>query len=198
MKNCLTKSDFYFFTNTLNEILENNIIKFKNIAIICKDLNQELNLENLLKIKKFCKKNYIKFYIADNFKLAIKLKSDGIFISSWNKKKISFYKPNFELIGGSHNQFEIYCKKNQGCKKILLSPIFQNSKYKKNNILGTVKFNLMSRFVNGPEIIALGGINGSNFKKIYLTKSSAIGFISWVYSKQIKKPVLFLKYGLNY
>lgn len=184
------KNNFYLFTSSLNDEIKKNIFKFIGVNIICKDLNNNLDFKNLLEIKKFCKKNNIKFFIADNFKLAVKLKSNGLYISSWNKKIYIKYKPGFQLIGSAHNHLDIYYKKIQKCDYLTISPIFYNSKYSKNSILGPIKFNFISRFAN-LKTIALGGINNKNFNKIYLTKSCGVGFISWIYSLKIKKPVHF-------
>ena len=191
MSRYYSKSNFYLFTNFLNDILKKNLLKFIGVNVICKDLNNNLDLKNLLEIKKFCKKNNIKFYIADNYKLAVKLKSNGLFISSWNKKNYLKYKPEFKFIGSAHNQLDIYYKKRQKCDFIVISPIFYNSKYSKNSILKPIKFNILSKFCD-IKIIALGGINDKTFKKILLTKSVAVGFFSWINDLEIKKPVHFL------
>jgi thiamine-phosphate pyrophosphorylase len=191
MSRYYSKSNFYLFTNFLNDILKKNLLKFIGVNVICKDLNNNLDLKNLLEIKKFCKKNNIKFYIADNYKLAVKLKSNGLFISSWNKKNYLKYKPEFKFIGSAHNQLDIYYKKRQKCDFIVISPIFYNSKYSKNSILKPIKFNILLKFCD-IKIIALGGINDKTFKKILLTKSVAVGFFSWINDLEIKKPVHFL------
>lgn len=188
---CTSKPSFYFFTNSVNKILEKNILKFTGINIICKDLKEELKFSNLLKIKSFCKRNNLKFYIADNFKLAIKLNADGIYISSWNKIIYPLYKSKFEFIGAVHHQKDFYYKLKQRCTKITLSPLFLNSKYSVNKILGTIKFNLLSKYFGKCEIIALGGINSKNLRKVYLTKSAGVGFASWINKDELKKPVYF-------
>lgn len=185
-----TKNNFYFFTNFINDSVKKNLLKFIGINVICKDLNNKLHLESLIEIKKFCKKNKINFYIADNYKLAVKLKSNGLFISSWNKKNYLKYKPEFKFIGSAHNQLDIYYKKKQKCDFLTISPLFYNSKYSKNNILKPLKFNLLSNFCK-INLIALGGINEKNFKKVFLTKSMGIGFFSWILNPKIKKPVHF-------
>jgi thiamine-phosphate pyrophosphorylase len=187
----ISKINFYLFTNFIDDHLKKNLVKFIGISIICKDLNNKLNLESLFEIKEFCKKNKLKFYIADNYKLAVKLKSDGLFISSWNKKKYLKYKPEFKFIGSAHNQLDIYYKQKQNCDYLTISPLFYNSKYSKNNILKPLKYNLLSNICN-IKLIALGGINEKTIKKVLLTKSVGVGFFSWIFNTQIKKPVHFV------
>jgi 2-keto-3-deoxy-6-phosphogluconate aldolase len=64
----------------------------------------------------------------------------------------------------------------------MLSPIFYNNKYSKNQILNPIKFNLMSLSWK-TEICALGGVSNDNIKKIKITKARSIGIKSWVYKK---------------
>ena len=93
-------------------------------------------------------------------------------------------------MGGKYNQLDIYYKKKQRCDFLTISPLFYNSKYSRNRILKPVKFNLLSNFC-GIKIIALGGINEKNFKKVLLTKSDGVAFFSWILNSKIKKPVHF-------
>ena len=182
---------FFIFIDQIDNDLENNLSKFKNLSIIYKP-NQKgvIDLQEFQKIKKFCKFKKVKLYIIDDFKRAIKLGVNGVYISSNNKKKLPKLKKNFAFIGSAHSQLEFYFKLRQNCKYIFLSPLFKNIKYSDNQILNPVKFNLISLQwkVN---LIALGGINAGNFKKVYLTKSQGVAFISWVKKEQIKKPVHF-------
>ena len=55
----------------------------------------------------------IKFYLANNVKLALKLKLDGAYIPSFNKdiKHLSYSFPKkFIIIGSAHNNKEIKIK----------------------------------------------------------------------------------------
>ena len=178
----------FFFTSSLNSIIKKNLRKLINVSIVYKLDNNNLNINEFLKIKEFCKKERIKIYFPDNIKLAIKLGADGLFISSKNNKIFQPYKKSFKIIGAIHNQNEFYFKLLQKCEYLFLSPIFNNPKYSDNKILGTIKFNLISQNWKY-KLIALGGINSKNFKKIYLTKSSGVGFVSWINEALIKKPV---------
>ena len=180
----------FFFTSYLDNTIKNNLRKFKNISIVYNTQENSLNINEFLKIKEFCKKEKIKIYILDNIKLAIKLGTDGIFITSQNKKIYQPYKKSFKFIGTAHNQREFYFKTYQKCEYLFLSPIFYNPKYSNNKILQITRFNLIA--LNWKKkLIALGGINNKNLKKIYLTRSCGVGFVSWINKSPIKKPVYF-------
>ena len=178
----------FFFTDHLNETIEYNIKKFKNLSIIFKNnYNQGFNLENFIKIKKFCVRNKIKLYMMDDFKTAIKLKTDGIYYSSTNNKIDIYYKKSFKIIGSAHSQREYYFKKKQGCEYIFLSPLFENKKYSNNKLLGVNKFNLMSNNW-ATKLVALAGINEKNYKKVFMTRCVSVAFNSWIISQKTKKP----------
>ena len=183
---------FFFFTNTLNDIIKRNYNKFKNLSIIYKVDKNNLNISEFLKIKDFCKKRRIKIYFPDNLKMAIKFGADGLFISSSNNRIYQPYKKLFKFLGSAHSQKEFYFKSKQKCDYIFLSPVFKTDKYSNSKILGLIKFNLISLDWK-TNLIALGGINDSNLKKIFLTKSCSLGFVSWMKNPKIKKPVYFVK-----
>lgn len=117
--------------------------------------------------------------MANNIKLAIKLDLDGAYIPSfYNKMLINSFskKKNFQLIGSAHTIKEIKIKEKQGVKIIFLSPLFKTLKSK--NYLNIFNFNLLSKKTN-LKIIALGGINKLNFKKLFLLKIHGFASISF-------------------
>jgi thiamine-phosphate pyrophosphorylase len=121
---------------SINKI--NKLIIYRNYST--KIIDQTL----ILKIKKYCKKKSIKFYLSNNIKLAIKLDLDGAYIPSFNNKlkHLAYsYKKNFKLIGSAHNLKEIRIKENQNVSKIFLSSLFKKNK----NFLGINKFKLLSK-----------------------------------------------------
>jgi thiamine-phosphate pyrophosphorylase len=194
--NTFYSDNFYFFTNQLTENNKQNLIKFKNISIIYEEsLTLNNNNKELLKIIKFCKENKIKVYVKDNIRTANKFNLNGVFLSGSNKIPIlnnnSNLKINFKIIGSAHNQIEYFFKKRQSCEDIFLSPVFKNAKYRQTQILTINKFNLISKEWKC-NLFALGGINLFNIKKIYITKSKGIGFVSFINDFKIKKPVYFL------
>jgi thiamine monophosphate synthase len=189
-KNYLEK--FFFFTDSIDNEIIKKIVNFKNISIIYSAFNKNNNLNELNKIKNFCKKNNIKLYITNDLKLAINIKADGLFLNNNFKEKliINYNKHNFKIIAGVHSQKEYWLKTVEMYDDLIISPIYYNNKYSINKILGPIKFNLLT-LDWGKRKYALGGINLNNLKKIYLTRSYGVGFISLINNPQIKKPVCF-------
>ena len=153
----------YYFINKFDT---NNIDKQdKQTAVIYRNYSKKTTDQTLiLKIKKYCKKKSIKFYLSNNIKLAIKLNLDGVYIPSFNTclKHLAYsYKKNFKIIGSAHNLKEIRIKEKQGVKKIFLSSLFKKNK----NFLGINKFKILSNLTN-INVVALGGISKSNLKKL--------------------------------
>ncbi len=119
-------------------------------------------------------------YLSNNIKLALKLDLDGVYLPSFNKLcnyKNLHAKKKFKIIGSAHNLHEVKNKENQGCSSIFISPIFKTKK--SNYFLDIIRFNLIANN-SKKKIVALGGVNSSNYKKIKLTKSTALASISWI------------------
>ena len=170
--------EIYYFIDDFN--IENLKNLPKKISIIYRDHHVKPKLSKVLLIRDFCRKNNIKFFIANDFKFALKVKCNGVYISGF-KKILNLKNLNlpldFEILGSAHNIPEIKIKENQGCSKIFISPIFKTNK--RYYFLGITRFNILSLATN-KSIIALGGINENNFKKIKITKSIGLASISWI------------------
>ena len=160
-----------FDTNIIDKQNQQTIIIYRNYSTNFEDKEQ------ILKIKNFCKKKSIKFYLSNNIKLALKLDLDGAYIPSFNKnfKHLSYsFKKKFKIVGSAHNLKEIRIKENQKVEKIFLSSLFKMNK----NFLGINKFKLLSKLTN-KKIVALGGISKNNKKKINLLKKVDFAGISY-------------------
>ena len=169
----------YFFINNF----EPNLIKCqdKKTSIIYRNYQKDINYDEIIKIKKFCKKNNFKFYLSNNIRLALNLDLDGAYIPSFYKKfhHLSYsYKKNFVLLGSAHNHKEIQIKQKQKVEKIFLSSLFKKNK----NYLGTNKF--QNYTLNGKKkFIALGGINKKNLKTLNLLNVFGFAGISFFKKK---------------
>ena len=168
----------FLFIDEFN--LKNLSLLDKNIDIIYRNYKKKTDKSTLISIKKFCKRSKRKFYIANDIKKAIQLNIDGVYIPSFNKKinYSSFNtKKKFEIIGSAHNKKEIFIKKAQKCRLIFLSSLFKSEKSKK--FLDVIKYNL-TILCEKKQFVALGGINETNIKKVYLTKSVGFAGIRWI------------------
>ena len=169
----LTKYYFIntFDTNNLQKQDKETIIIYRNYT------SANLNIHKLLKLKNFLRKRGNKFFIANNFKLALKLRLDGIYIPSFNNKfshlAYSTFS-NFSIIGSAHNLKEIKIKEQQKVQSIVISSLFKQNK----NYLGLYKFKIYRKYTR-KKVIALGGISKKNIKKISLLNISGIAGISY-------------------
>ena len=104
--------------------------------------------------------------------MALKLDLDGIYLPSFNKSfnHLSFkLKKKFLIIGSAHNLKELRVKELQKVNIIFISSLFKKNK----NYLGINKFKNLINLTN-LKIVALGGINKVNIKKIKLI--NCVGF----------------------
>ena len=166
----------YYFINKFDT---NNIDKQdKQTAIIFRNYSSKPTDQLLiLKIKRYCKKKSIRFYLSNDFKLAIKLNLDGVYIPAFNTsfKHLSYsVKKNFKIIGSAHNLKEIKEKENQNVEKIFLSSLFKRNK----NYLGMNKFRLLSNLTKR-RVVVLGGVSKVNLKKLKLLNQLEFAGISY-------------------
>ena len=167
----------YYFINKFDTNNINN--QDKQTAIIYRNYSSDLknNEDLILKIKNYCKKKRIKFYLSNNIKLALKFNLDGAYIPSFNKNTNHLaysLKKNFDLVGSAHNLKEIRIKEKQAVKKIFLSSLFKKNK----NFLGINKFKILSNLTK-KNVVALGGISKSNLKKLNFLDHSDFAGISY-------------------
>ena len=116
-------------------------------------------------------------------RLALTLKFDGVYIPSFNKKinfTLNKRTKNFKIIGSAHNLAEIRIKEKQGVDMVFISPLFKVNK--SNNFLDVLKFNKLALLTN-KEVIALGGINKFNIKKLNILSVNGFSGISYFQKK---------------
>ena len=166
----------YYFINKF----DTNIIdkQDKQTTIIYRNYNSKtIDQDLILKIKKYCKKRKVKFYLSNHIKLAIKLDLDGAYIPSFNKstKHLAFsLKKKFNIIGSAHGIKQIRTKETQNVSSIFISSIFKKNK----NYLGINKFKLISN-LTVKKVVALGGISKTNIKKLKLIDNFEFAGISY-------------------
>ena len=81
----ILKKKYYLIIESIKDINLKNIKKRNKFVIIYRNNKNLEKKENILKFRKLCKLKSIDFYVANNINLAIKLNSDGIYLSAYNK-----------------------------------------------------------------------------------------------------------------
>ncbi len=141
----------------------------KNTGVIFRNYKKKIDLKTVKKFNKLCKKNKLRFFLANNIKLALQANLDGVYIPSFNKSlNLNNFKnkrKNFTILGSAHNILELKRKEQQGVDFIFLSPLFLTKNYQHN--LGIIRFNLITQETKKP-VIALGGVRKNNINKINL------------------------------
>ena len=166
----------YYFINSFDTNIINK--QDKTTTFIYRDYkSSKFDTNKILKLKTFLKKRGNKFLLANNFKMALKFKLDGVYLPSFynrfNHLNYSTYS-NFIILGSAHNLKEIKIKELQKVQGIFISSLFK----KNNNFLGINKFKIICSY-SKKNIIALGGISKKNIKKLRLLNISGFAGISF-------------------
>ena len=149
----------------------------KSTVIIYRNYSASSEIATIQKFERYCKKKGVTFILANNVKLAINLNLDGVYIPSFNKSfsHLSYnLKKKFLIIGSCHNLKEIRNKEIQKIKLIFISSIFKKNK----KFLGINKFRNLSNNTK-LKIVALGGVNKNNLKKLKLVNCVGFAGISY-------------------
>ena len=75
---------YFVFLDELNSTIKQNIVKIRNINVIIDISKPEENFKLFLNLIFFLRKNSIPFFLKNDYKIAIKYKADGLFLTSNN------------------------------------------------------------------------------------------------------------------
>ena len=182
----IKKKNYYFYIDSIKSINLNLIKKNQKICIIYRNLSKVESFEKIAKFRKICKQKKFKFFIANNYQLAKKIKGDGLYLSSYNKKIYH----NINVIGSAHNFQELNQKIKQKCKIVILSRLFKVDKKDKKSFLGIIKFNLTCQKYK-IRILPLGGIKEKNLLKLNLVNADGFALLSEIKKKPAIASRLF-------
>ena len=184
------KEKYFLIIQNIKDINLNNIKKNNKFVIILRNQKSIDTIDTLIKFRKECKIKGIEFFVANNTKLAVLLKSDGVYISSFYKgfRQLNLRKLNKKILGSAHNFKEINEKRKQGCSYVILSKLFRVDYAPEESFYGIIKFNLMG---SQKKLIPLWGIKLINLNKVKLIKSEGVAIMSEVKKKPAISSRLF-------
>ena len=148
------------------------------------------------KIIKICKKYNVKFIINDDPYLALKVKADGCHLGQKdmdvkNARKILKDK----IIGITcHNSIKLAKNALLNNASYIAIGAFYQTKTKKVEYRANIQtLKKIKKLVNLP-IVAIGGINETNYKKLLLNKADFLAISSYIWNNKKFRPHQAVKY----
>jgi len=182
------------FYKKLDQVLKTKQVKYFQLRL------KKMSITNLVKIskiiKKIVKKNNVKFLINDSPIVAKMVGADGCHIG---QKDISFLKSR-KILGKNkiigitcHNskKFAINAKK-YGANYVAFGSFFKSSTKKSAFKANLAILRWAKKKINMP-IVAIGGIDSSNYKKILSNGADFIACSGYVWNNKKLDPVSAIK-----
>ena len=182
------------FYNDLDKILKTKKVKYFQLRV--KNISNSNLIKISNKIKKIVKKNNVKFIINDIPAVAKKIDADGCHIG----QKDLDYKSSRKILGEKkiigitcHNSKKLALKANvDGADYIAFGSFFKTSTKKTAFKANLAILRWAKKKISMP-IVAIGGINSSNYKKILSSGANFIACSSYIWNNKKLDPVSAIK-----
>ena len=181
------------FYNDLIEVLKSKKVSFFQLRL--KNTTLEKKIVIAKKIKKICKKYKTKFLINDDVLLAKKLGIDGCHLGQKDMKILKARKIIKKKIIGitCHNSIKLAKLAIKNEADYLAFGAFYASKTKKTKFKANLQLlKSISKLTKAP-IVAIGGINSNNYKKLLLNKANFLAISGYIWNNKKLKPIEALK-----
>ncbi len=188
-----TKINSSFYGN-LVKVLRQKKVSFFQLRLKRQKLKKKIIIGK--KIKKICKKFKVKFLINDDVYLTKILGADGCHLGQ-NDTNITRAR---KLIGNKiigitcHNSLDFAKIAVKNKANYIAIGAFNLSKTKKIKYKASLNFlkKVRKKFTKTP-IVAIGGINSSNYKKLLLNKANFLAISSYIWKNKKQKPFEAIK-----
>ena len=181
------------FYDDLREILKSNKIKYFQLRQ--KNSSKKEILLAAYKIKKICKSFKVKFIINDYPLIAKKVRADGCHLGQGDMK-ISEARELLKnkIIGITcQNSVKLLNKALENKPDYIAIGAFNKSNTKKTKHKATLNHLKIFRKITKKPIVAIGGINQNNYKKLLLNKADFLAISSFVWNNKYLKPIDAIK-----
>ena len=147
------------------------------------------------KIKAICKKFNVKFLINDDVLLAKKLDADGCHLGQTDMSIFEARKLIKDKIIGitCHNSIKLVKKSVQHKADYIAIGAFNISKTKKVKYKATINLLKKVKKITKTPIVAIGGINSNNYKKLLLNKANFLAISGYIWKNKKIKPIEAIK-----
>ena len=175
-----------------------NLLKLKKVSFFQLRLKKDSFKKKLLiarKIKIICKRYKVKFLINDDPTLVKKVNADGCHLGqedmNINKAKKLL---KDKIIGITcHNSLKLAKLAIKNEADYIAFGAFSSSKTKKVKFKANVRLIKKLKNSSNIPIVAIGGINKSNYKKLLLNKADFLAISGYIWANKKLKPLEALK-----
>ena len=177
------------FLETLDLVFKTKRISFFQLRLKKQNTKKIVNIGK--KIKKLCNKNRVKLIVNDDPMLAKKINSDGCHIGQSDSTVLNARKIiNKKIIGVTcHNSKKLIKKAIKEKVDYIAIGSFYTSKTKKTKFKANIKLLKAAKKMTKIPIVAIGGINLKNYKKLLLNKANFLAISSYVWRNKKLSPV---------
>ena len=143
------------------------------------------------KIEKICRSSKVKFIVNDDPWLAKKLNADGCHLG---QKDMNIYEAR-KIIGNKiigitcHNSIRLAKNAIKSKANYLAFGAFYSTKTKKTKFHATTKILRKVKKLTNIPLVAIGGINASNYKNLLLNKANFLAISGYVWKNKKYKPL---------
>ena len=178
------------FYKELDKVLKTNKVKYFQLRL--KNISDSNLFKISKKVRKIVKKNNVKFLINDKPFLAKKVGDDGCHIGQKDMNFINSRKilGKNKIIGITcHNSKKLALKaKKNGANYVAFGSFFKSST-KKTNFRANLEILRWTKKKISMPIVAIGGINSINYKKILTSGADFIACSSYIWNNKKLDPV---------
>ena len=177
------------FYKNLKLIFKTGKVSFFQLRLKYYSLKQKIIIGK--KIRKICLKSKVKFIINDDPMLTLKLNADGCHIG---QKDMNIRKAK-KLLGKKiigvtcHNSINLAKKAIKAKVSYIAFGAFYPSSTKKTRYVASKKVLDKVRKLTKTPIVAIGGINPNNYKKLLLNKANFLAISGYIWKNKNYKPL---------
>ena len=182
-----------FFYGDLTKILKLKKVSFFQLRLKKTSFKKKIVIGK--KIKKICKKHKTKFLINDDVMLAKKLNTDGCHLGQKDMKITKAKKIiNKKIIGITcHNSIKLVKIAIKNGASYIAIGAFNISKTKKVKYKASINLLKQAKKITKTPIVAIGGINSKNYKKLLLNKANFLAISGYIWNNKKLKPLEAIK-----
>jgi len=179
-------TDFY---QNLEKVLKTGKVSFFQMRLKKYTANQKILIGK--KMKKICKKNNVKFLVNDDPILANRLNADGCHLG----QKDTDINEARKIVGNKiigitcHNSIKLAKSAIKNKASYLAFGAFFLTKTKRAKHKATTKIlNKVKKLTKTP-LVAIGGINSSNYKNLLLNNANFLAISGYIWNNKKYKPI---------